>query len=97
MEMIKSEWRTRLSNEALNDQLTILMSGTTIESFDPSPAFHLCIEDGIRKRRLAASDMPQQQDSDIVDYDADSELVLDALEDGRDMLRAVVDKCKALL
>ena len=45
---------------------------------------HLCIEDGIRKGKLAASDMAQQQEPNIADDDADSELLLDALEDGNE-------------
>ena len=80
MKIIKSDWRTRLTNPALNDQMVILLSGSSVDSFNPGPAIDLWHEEAIRPRRP------------IEDADDNEDEILDDVLAGRDMLERIVQK-----
>ena len=79
---IKTEWRTRLSRQSLNDQLAILLSDTTIETFNPEPAVDLWNRSYSRKRKLDHALEPEASDEE--------EDELAKLEEGANMLRHIV-------
>lgn len=61
MKMIKSDWRSSLSNTALNDLMTIMMLTPDVGDFNPIPAVELWSTSSIRSRR---PDYCEDDDSD---------------------------------
>ena len=51
MKMVKSDWRSRLSDRHLSDMMTIQMETAEVDQFDPSPAVKLWTNAGPRNRR----------------------------------------------
>ena len=51
MKMVKSDWRSRLSDRHLSDLMTIQMETAEVDQFDPSPAVKLWTNAGPRNRR----------------------------------------------
>ncbi len=79
LNIIKSDKRTQLSNESLNDLMTISTSGQTIEDFNPDPAIELWWKDKVRRPNQKPRKLykhRQQDDSSSSDSDSDS-LILD--------------------
>ena len=89
MKILKTDWRTRLSNQALNYQMFIHMSGGDIASFDPTPAIQL-LNSGVRQCRPAHLDGKTEELGN-------SEDELEDLEEGRDMLQNIVSKLTAFV
>ena len=51
MKTIKTDWRSRLSNDSINDLMVILLLSPEIKDFDPHRAIKLWLKDGPRSRR----------------------------------------------
>ncbi|CAH1264085.1 ZNF862 [Branchiostoma lanceolatum] len=51
MKRIKSDWRSSLGNEMLNNLLQISIHGTTVDDYDPEAAIHKWYHGGMRMRR----------------------------------------------
>ena len=90
MKILKTDWWTRLSKQALNDQMFIHMSGGDIASFDPTSAIQLWNSGGVRQRRPAHLDGKTEELGN-------SEDELEDLEEGRDMLQNIVSKLTAFV
>ena len=85
MKMIKTDQRTRLSNEALSDQLTILLSSADVNTFDPLPAIDLWKEAATRRLGVTVGQEDREEEQEQED-------LLESLERGRDKLEAIAAK-----
>lgn len=63
MNRIKSDWRSRLNEDSLNDLMTVSMSPYTITNFDPMPAIKLWWLASNKPRRLVDAYGPHQTKS----------------------------------
>ena len=57
MGQIKSDWRSSLSPETVDDLMKVLMQSPNIDSFDPSEAIQLWLSSSARQRRPDAKEL----------------------------------------
>ena len=61
MKQIKSDWRSTLGPEAINDLMTVLLLSPDIKDFDPQLAIDLWTTSGLRQRRPTYMDSSDEQ------------------------------------
>ena len=67
MKRVMSDWRSRLTDTCLADQLTIVMESPDVNDFDPSDAVHLWCFSGQRSRRPTFKDSTSDEEDDESD------------------------------
>ena len=61
MKQIKSDWRSTLGPEAINDLMTVLLLSPDIKNFDPQQAVDLWTSSGLRQQRPTHMDSRDEQ------------------------------------
>ena len=51
MNIMMTDWRSRLRDTSLTDQLTVVLASPGIEEYNPEDAVHLWVTAGARSRR----------------------------------------------
>ena len=92
LKRIKTDWRAKLTNDSVNDQLGILLHTDDVDRFDPEAAVQVWLRSGRRKRRPthALSSTPSGKrarldESTDSDSDDDTEMGSDSDSDCSDM------------
>ena len=82
MKQIKSDWRSNLGLEQINELMTVQLLSPDIKDFDPVKAIDLWVTSGLRRRRPDYMDAKAAMDTDDSD---DAETLCVRLEDVRDV------------
>jgi hypothetical protein len=82
MKYVKSDWRSSLGNQSLNDLMRILLHSKSVRDFDPTTAIHLWRGSGARSRRPNIRPYGPRKDKlkDIPDVEEDSDLSEDSCD-----------------
>ena len=67
MKQIKSDWRSTLGPEAINDLMTVLLLSPDIKDFNPQQTIDLWTTSGLRQRRPTYMDSEQSERGDEED------------------------------
>ena len=75
LKRVKTNWRRKLTNESLTDQIRMIIHAPSIDEFEPQEAVHLWSQNGERRRRPTIQpygERPEQPSSDYESCSSDS-------------------------
>ena len=68
LHQIKSDWRSALGRDALNDLMTVILTSSEINEFDSKDAIEMWLTSGLRQRRPTFIDeeLDSTEEEDLV-------------------------------